>query len=162
MKIGIVFLVIFSCATLFAQTSGTVKGIIRIFNDGEMEIPIVQLIQDGNYTKYATQTDFDGNFIIPSVPYGRYYLMTSTLVTPKHFYEIEVNSWETLFSVTVPGACVAYNPKICPFGHHNQLIPIIYGELTKHDFRKLNKGKIRLGTTGHCEKWYCKKHDINF
>lgn len=161
-KKSISILLIFSCVTLFAQSSSTLKGTIKIFNNGEMEIPLVQLLQNGNYTDYAAQTDIDGNFKIPNVRYGRYYLMVSTMVTPKHFYEIEIESWETLFSVTVPGACIVYNRKVCPFGHSNKLIPIIYGELTKRELRKMNKGKLRLGNTGHCERWHCIKHEIDF
>lgn len=155
-------LLILSYPTILAQSFSTIKGTAKIFTDGEMEIPLAQLLQNGKYTNYAAQTDLDGNFSIPNVPVGRYCLMLSTVTTPKHFYDLEVTPGETLFSVTVPGACVSYSRKICPFGHKDKLIPILYGELTDQELRKISKDKARSGWTGRCERWHCKKHDIDF
>lgn len=162
MKKMLLILLILSYPTIIAQSFSTVKGTAKIFTNGEMELPMARLLQNGKYTDYTAQTGPDGNFSIPDVPVGRYYLMLSTSTSPARFYDLEVTPGETLFSVTVPGACVSYSKKICPFGHKDRLIPILYGELTKQELRKISKDKARSGWTGRCERWHCVKHDIDF
>ena len=161
MKINILLLLIFQFGILFAQDTSTITGTIQVTHDGIDRFPILSLYQNGKQI-LGTGIDFNGNYTLKDVPFGNYYLVLSDIGTRSFYYEFEVYKWEQNFSVVVPGACLVYNRKICPLGHKNKIIPIIYGNLTTREHRKIMRGKIKSGTTGYCDRWHCKIHDIDF
>ena len=160
MKVNIFLLLFLQFGILFAQNTSTITGTIQVTHDG-VRYPLISLYQNGKY-KLATRTDFNGNYILQNVPFGNYYLVLSDVGIRSFYYEFEVYTWEQNFSVVIPGACVAYNRKFCPLGHKNKIIPIIYSNFTTREHRKIMRGKIKSGTTGYCDRWHCKIHEIDF
>jgi len=161
MKINIVLLLILQYGILFAQDKSTITGTIKVSINGKDRFPNLILYQNGEAI-LGTGIDFNGNYTLKDVPFGNYYLVLSEIGVRSFYYEFEVYTWEQNFSVVIPGACVGYNRKFCPLGHKNRIIPIIYGYLTTREHRKMTRGKIKSGTTGYCDKWHCKIHDIDF
>ena len=75
-----------------------------------------------------------------------------------------VLSCTTIETNTVEFGLDSHNP-ICPKGHTDSIIPILYGMPTEEAFAEADSGLIWLGG---CEipdveyNWHCKKHIIQF
>lgn len=68
------------------------------------------------------------------------------------------------FNITHPGPCIKAE-KVCPKGHTDNLISIVYGLPGQRLMKKSEKGQIRLGgciVTDCDPEWYCKTHKIEF
>lgn len=112
----------------------------------------------------VTQTDFDGKFSFKNIPSGIYSVRISGLGKKEETVEnIAINNQITVISYRYPKPCVT-SKKVCPKGHKNNIIPIVYGFPSKKTMKKYRNGKIKLGGSNPfvCEKWYCAKHDLDF
>ncbi|WP_321282504.1 carboxypeptidase-like regulatory domain-containing protein [Marinifilum fragile] len=148
----------------FAQT-GSLKGHISYLEDGsDFASLIIVLIKDGNIITEAV-TDSLGNYIITEVPLGNYELKISQLgFRDKVIKDFQIKEGLKKGNFIFPDPCIT-SKKICPKGHKDHIIPILYGYPTNRLLRKAKKGKIKLGSciVTDCDpQWYCTKHGIDF
>ena len=167
MKRMLIYILLFFSINSFCQT-GTIKGIVR---DGIDNIPskfmTIGLFQN-NELIIGTISDSTGHFEIDSISAGKYNLEFSFVGYQKHaISEIHVFSESKIF-LEAKYPCPFGNnksKKICPFGHRNNIVPIVYGLPTDKTLKKASKGKCVLGgcIATECDpKWYCKDHKIRF
>lgn len=85
-----------------------------------------------------------------------------------HYDSLLVNEDQTKeLTIFYPGPCqFIYNkdfkPK-CPFGHKDNIVPIVYGLPNKHHMNQSRKGKIHLGgcmITDCDPRFYCRLHKL--
>ncbi|HEY8934896.1 MAG TPA: carboxypeptidase-like regulatory domain-containing protein [Cyclobacteriaceae bacterium] len=113
-----------------------------------------------------TFTDQNGDYSFNNVKPGLYDLRIQHLGFRERIIKnvsIPVNTIEQ-FDIVHPGPCVE-STKVCPGGHSDNLIPIVYGLPSEKLIEKSKEGKVRLGgciVTGCDPKWYCKEHNIEF
>ena len=112
---------------------------------------------------FETQTDFDGKYSFKNIPSGTYSLEISGAGMKKETVEnIEINTQHIIINYIYPNLCVT-NKKVCPKGHNDNIIPIVYGIPTKRMIKKAENKKVILGGCAlHCEKWHCVVHDLDF
>lgn len=150
----------------YSQT-GIIKG--HLYNNINEDVATVLA---GIYLidqKIGTSTDFDGNFILESVPVGVYDILVYNqgyMDTILNSIKVTEDSVVTL-SIKYPPECVTSKKnKICPVcGRSDKVIPIIYGQPLKAMVKKARKGEIRLGGCflHYCNPyWYCKRDKKKF
>ncbi len=154
----ILFLVLFQG---FGQ-NGNIIG--RVYDSDEFGYPglLIELIKD-NKSIHKTITDFDGNFIFENIPLGNYSIHIRSVVTREEVFDhIVVASEKVVCNLTYPKPCME-SKKLCPKGHKNNIIPILYGFPNKKMTRKSKNKKVKLGgCSPYCEKWHCQEHDLDF
>ena len=122
----------------------------------------VELINNGKVL-FETQTDFDGKYNFKNIPLGKYSMNISGAGMRKEAVEnIEIKTQHIIINYIYPNLCVA-NKKVCPKGHNDNIIPIIYGLPTKKLIKKAENKKVILGGCARsCEKWHCVEHNLDF
>ena len=151
----------------FGQT-GNVRGNIRHGIDNSPSYAITISLSNILLGEFGTFSDTLGNFDIKNVPVGKYKLKFSVIGNQDYIIQdFEIFKDSTLnFNTNFPcpnGDKVS--EKICPHGHKDNIIPIVYGYPTERTMKKAKKGKIWLGgcVITDCDpKWYCKIHKIEF
>jgi hypothetical protein len=147
----------------FSQ-SGELTG--KITENSNIGFPglTVKLTNKGRVIS-ETQTDFDGKYSFKNIPSGIYLIRISgTGMREETVENILIENQIHILSFRYPKPCVAANKKVCPNGHKNNIIPIVYGFPSKKTMKKWQKGKIKLGGCNPfvCEKWHCVEHDLDF
>lgn len=160
MKALFTFLVLLSSTFGYCQI-GQLKGRVMEDNYGFPGLSVV-LIRD-SITLQKTQTDIDGNFKFENIPFGTYAILISFPGMREETTEnIVLDTENKVIDLFYPKPCV-FTEKVCPHGHSDEIIPIVYGFPSKKMMKKSDKNKIKLGgCTPFCEKWHCKKHDLDF
>lgn len=122
----------------------------------------VELILDGKSIK-VTQTAFDGKYNFKNIPYGMYTMKISAVNMQEEIIEnVIVENQQMVLDLNYPKPCLS-NKKVCPKGHSDKIIPIVYGLPTKKTMKKAENGKVKLGgCTPYCEKWHCVEHNLDF
>lgn len=145
----------------FAQV--TVSGKI-LDNDGSPFPGVtIELKKEGKAVQ-KVQSELEGNFTFTNIPEGNYSLRLEYVVMRVKVIEnFEVNANSSGLVITYPGPCPE-SKKVCPHGHSDKIIPIVYGLPSYKTMRKADKGKVKLGgcDPSFCERWHCKIHDIDF
>ncbi len=151
----------------FCQT-GMIKGIVQNGVDkNPSPYMTIGLIQKSNLVK-GTNSDLNGNFEIKNIVPGEYELEFSfvgyqTYTIPN----IQVTNDSTTY-LEIKYPCPNGNKnskKVCPYGHRDNIVPIVYGLPTERTLKRASKGKCELGgcIITECDpKWYCKEHKIRF
>lgn len=147
---------------------GLLKGIVRNGIDNTPSGFInVQLLQY-NVKIRETETDMEGNIKIDKIKPGVYDLKFLFVGYQPHIQsgvKIGIDS-TTIVETKYPcpnGSIKA--KKICPFGHEDNILHIVYGDPTDKTWRLASKGKIYIGgciVTECSPSWHCKTHNINF
>ena len=155
--------VLFSIQT-FAQY-GSLNGHISYLEDSsDFSNITVLLLKDGK-TITGCETDKNGKYEIKDIPFGKYDLKIYTLgFRDKIIYNYEIKENSQTENFIYPDPCKS-SKRICPHGHNDNIIPILYGYPTIRNMKKAKKGKIKLGgcVVTDCDpKWHCKKHNIDF
>lgn len=151
----------------FCQT-GTIRGIVR---NGVDNIPS-QFISIGLYQNdkfiIGTNSDSTGHFEFENISTGEYELEFSFVGYQSYTIPgIQIFNDSSIYLET-NYPCPNGNKKskkICPYGHKNNIVPIVYGLPTIKIQKRANKGKIELSgciITDCDPKWYCKEHKIRF
>ena len=169
MKRLLIFVFLFAEFFSFGQ-SGALKGNIKhgISHENSPFVNI-ELIRNSDKKKLtSTATDTTGNFEIRNIPIGNYSLCLR-FVGYQEYNLTDINIFnDSTAIVEIHYPCPTgskISEKKCPFGHTNEIIPIVYGLPSEKGIKKTEKGKIELGgcTVTECDpKWYCKIHKIKF
>ncbi|NMC58438.1 MAG: carboxypeptidase regulatory-like domain-containing protein [Candidatus Methanofastidiosa archaeon] len=160
-----IFLILLSTSIYsFAQT-GSLKGHVSFLDDNsDLSNLTILLVQNGKEIAGAI-TDNEGNYVINNIPEGIYDLKFTMLgFRDKIIKDFVINEGLIIENFVFPDPCKP-SEKICPQGHSDSIIPIIYGYPTKKQLKKAKKGKIKLGgcVITNCDpKWHCTKHNIDF
>lgn len=150
--------------------NGKIKGIAR--NGVTFEnSPFVNISLTKNIDKKIiqfTNSDTVGNFEFQNIPQGVYDLNFSFIGYSNYTYKnIAIHKDSTtylLIQFPCPNGTKSVKKK-CPFGHRDNIIPIIYGLPSEKSLKKADQGKIELGgcIVTECDpKWYCKTHRIKY
>jgi hypothetical protein len=162
MKSIFTIIIFFTLSFGFSQ-NGELSGIITERNI-EKGFPglTVELINNGKVI-FETQTDFDGKYNFKNIPLGTYSMEISGAGMRKEAVEnIEIKTQHIIINYVYPNLCVA-NKKICPKGHSDNIIPIVYGLPTKKLIKKAENKKVILGGCAlSYEKWHCVEHNLDF
>lgn len=148
--------------------NGTLKGTLTDGINGTKSEHITIDLELNDKVIKTLWTDSLGSFEFKYLEKGNYKLRLSFIgyqdfVTPN----IYVNE-DSMASLELIYPCPNGNnkpKKICPHGHRNKIVPIVYGLPTR--FTML-KAKLRIVSLGGCiipvcpPHWYCKKHEIEF
>ena len=164
MRIFAFFLLIAVSVSSFSQT-GNLKGHISFLDDNsDFGNLTILLVQNGKVITCAI-TDNKGNYVINNIPIGFYELKFTTIgFRDKIINAIEIKEEQRTENFVFPDPCLT-SKKVCPQGHSDYIIPIIYGYPTNRNLKKAKKGKIKLGgcVVTDCDpKWHCTKHNIDF
>jgi hypothetical protein len=141
--------------------------------DGESQTDFIGLtiyLFQGDSLLTGTVSDEQGNYSIKIPETGIYDLKMEFIGYRNQVVrDLKLESTKTKkLDITFPEPCIISEyqlNKICPNGHKDGIIPIVYGLPKQRTMRKAEKGKLRLGgciITGCDPKWYCKKHEIEF
>ena len=151
--------------SIFAQNID-VRGHISYKEDNSDFIGVnIYLLKEG-VIKFGSTTDLKGNYEIKNIPTGLYDIRLNFLgFKDKYIPNYIINSETKILDFEYPNSCKA-TKKFCPYGHKDNLIPIVYGlpRSTKL-IKKAEKGKIKLGgcVISNCDpKWFCKIHNLEF
>ena len=169
MKRLLIFVFLFAEIFSFGQ-NGILKGNIKhgISLENSQFVSIELLRNSDNKQLTSTTSDSTGNFELLNIPQGNYILCFGFIgyqeykLTGINIY----NDSTTIVEIHYP--CPSGSKKSvrkCPFGHKNDIIPIVYGFPSEKGMKKADKGEIELGgcTVTECDpKWYCKIHKIRF
>ncbi len=156
----------FILTSSFCQRGG-LKGHVtdRVDKSGFAGLKIFVL--DNNSTVTGTITNQTGDFEIDNIKPGTYRIKLQLLGYRESYLQtpitISADKIEQM-NLIYPDSC-GKSKKICPRGHTDNLIPIVYGLPGKKLMTKSEKGKVRLGgciVTDCDPAWYCKKHEIEF
>lgn len=124
----------------------------------------ISLLKDGK-TLQNVQSGFKGEYSIDNIEPGIYDLKFKyAIMKEKTVSNLEIKSDMDTLDFFYPEPC-APSKKMCPKGHTDTIIPIVYGFPSKKMMKKAQKGKIKLGGCDNysfCEKWHCKTHNIDF
>ena len=148
----------------FSQDGG-IKG--QILDSGQDPFAgLTVKILNGDSVITRTITDQNGDYRLEGIKAGQYNLSIQHLgFRERIIKDVTISANETRhFNITHPGPCIP-SEQLCPNGHTDLLIPIVYGLPGKRLMKKSKKGKIKLGgciVTDCDPKWYCKKHEIEF
>lgn len=157
-------LFLFASVLIYAQ-NGKLSGKIvsAVDNFPTPGVTIKFLIDEK--VEFITGTDIDGNYSIEKIPFGTYYITFNSLGNKeKIVVNFKIEEETKIFNFLYPDICIA-SEKVCPKGHDDKLIPIVYGLPGKKLLKKAEKGKVKLGgcVVSDCNpKWFCKTHDLEF
>ena len=167
MKQSLLYILLILTLNSFCQ-HGTLKGIVRNGVDNIPSPYITIVLNQKNKLIAATNSDSTGHFEIDNISPGEYELMFSFVGYQS--YKIPkfsvINDSTTFLETKYPCPTGKSKSKnTCPYGHKNNIVPIIYGLPTENTLKRANKGKCELGgclVTDCDPKWYCKEHKISF
>jgi hypothetical protein len=164
MKTLAFFLLTAISVSSFSQTC-SLKGHIAFLDDNsDFDNLTILLIQNGEVITGAT-TDSKGNYAINNIPIGIYDLKLTLIgFRDKIIKDFAIKEEVRTENFVFPDPCKS-SKKVCPQGHSDNIIPIIYGYPTNRNLNKAKKGKIKLGgcVVTDCDpKWHCTKHNIDF
>ena len=148
----------------FSQDNG-LKGQV-IDNEENPLAGLTIKILDRDSVVAWTLTGQNGDYEIQNIKPGLYDLSIQHLGFRERILKdvkIPANDIQP-FNITHPGPCVR-SEKVCPNGHTDNLVPIVYGLPGKRSMKKADKGQIKLGgcIVTNCDpEWYCKTHKIEF
>lgn len=164
--------VIISIFLIFAFNCLGQKGIINgIIINGIDRTPsqyITIMLMQGEKELGGTISDEQGKFEFKDVSEGNYELNFSFIGYPQHLItNVDIKSDSTII-LKVAYPCPQGNSKsekICPYGHKNDIVPILFGLPSLRMMRKEKRGKVYLGgcIVTECDpSWYCKIHKLEF
>jgi len=164
MKIIKTLLFVIITIQTFAQ-DGSLTGHISYLEDScDFNNVTLLILKEGQIVS-GSVTDKYGKYEIKDIPYGKYDLKIFTLgFRDKIVYNYEIKENSQTENFIYPDPCKS-SKRICPHGHKDSVIPILYGYPTVRNMKKAKKGKIKLVgcVVTDCDpKWHCKKHDIDF
>jgi len=150
--------------------NGKVQGVIRNGISSESS-PYIHILLRGALEKgffLETNSDSLGKFEFHDLPQGEYEINFNLIgYNPYKLSNVTVsNDSITFLSIKFPCPDGSrQSKKICPIGHTDEIIPILYGLPSEKAIKKADKGKIYLGgciITECSPSWYCKKHKLTF
>ena len=146
---------------------GALKGYVVNIDDSTYVSGISVALLDSSGTAASTYTDEKGYFEIFGIKFGFYDLKLAVVAYPvKLVKRIEIApNVVSERRINFPDPCSPAKDKICPRGHSNMIIPIIYGMPDNTLIRRAKNGKVFLGgcLVSYCDpKWHCKLHKIVF
>ena len=146
---------------LLSQTA-SISGTITDREYGLFPGVNITLSKDGN-TIQSVQSNLYGKYLISSIETGKYDLKITYIGMPEKIISIDAKKGVNNLNFTYPEICIP-SEKICPKGHTDGIIPIVYGFPSKKTMKKADKGKLKLGGCDNtpCAKWHCKSHNIDF
>jgi len=157
------FLIAISVSS-FSQT-GSLKGHISFLDDNSDFCNLTILLVQNGKVITGTTTDNKGNYAINNIPIGIYDLKFSIIsFRDKIIKDFAIKEELGTYNFVFPDPCIT-SKKVCPQGHSDYIISIIYGYPTNRNLKKAKKGKIKLGgcVVTDCDpKWHCTKHNIDF
>ena len=171
MKQVLIFLFILSYSWCHSQY-GTIKGTIKSKSGPEPFINAYLL--DSLYTnnKIGAISDFDGLFLIDSIPPGNYYFKISGFSGKRGFLDTTIQNVKIkpdtvlYFNINIHPCKYDKKNKICPLcKKKNNVIPIAYGYPSPKLIESASKKKVYLGgcvISGCDPNWYCKKDKTKF
>ena len=168
MKQFIVILTILISGQLTLSQTGTIKGYVY---DSIERGPFAGANLSLEKLDKQSSVDFDGNFVIDSIPAGTYDLKLScigykdTIVNSVRVYNDSIVKLNIIY---LPPPCMYRdkNDKTCPIcNKSDKVIPIIYGLPSPELVKDAEKGKVWLGgcQISFCmPHWYCKRDKKEF
>ena len=165
MKPLLLALSVFISVSSFSQNGGLKGHVINRTDKGGFAGLQLSILKGDSVIK-GTITDQNGDYQITQIEQGKYNLKLQFLgFKERVIRNIEIQKDETLeLNLIHPDSC-SQPRKICPKGHLNDLIPIVYGLPGKKMMKQSVKGKIKLGgciITDCDPKWYCRIHSVEF
>jgi|SRR5687768_16402260 len=148
----------------FGQNSG-LKG--QVIDNGQNPLAGLTIkILDSDSVVTWTVTGQNGDYELQNIKPGLYDLSIQHLgFRERILKDVRIPANDILqFNITHPGPCTK-SEKVCPNGHTDNLIPIVYGLPRKRSIKKSDKGQIKLGgciVTDCDPAWYCKTDQIEF
>ena len=160
--LNIMFLIL--SLTSLAQTAD-LKGHVTYRDDKSDFVGAnVYLYKDGRMVINCL-TGKDGNFILNDIAVGSYVLRLKYLdFKEKLIPKVLVASGMKSLEIVYPDPCITAE-KVCPYGHKNNIIPIVYGMPGEETIKKAQNGLVHLAgcVVSDCEPlWYCNTHEISF
>jgi len=147
--------------------SGLVRVLIRNY-DTSANLIYVKLLRDTQVIAEGFQ-HFNTFFGYAKLEAGPYDLVGREIVTGTKI-QAEIAAWPydtTDNIIAYPGPCLYAYPKkykpSCPYGHSNNIIPIVYGMPGPKLMEEARKGHVYLGgcIISDCDPhYYCKFHKL--
>jgi hypothetical protein len=114
----------------------------------------------------GTMAGSNGAFTLPAVPVGTYDLVLQMVgYRTERLVGVQVTLQAKSLVLPFPGPCLYTYTKhqrpICPAGHMDHLIPMVYGLPSKHTMQRASQGKVHLAgceVTGCDPRYYCPIH----
>ena len=153
----------------FSQ-NGMIKGIVRHGISSEyspfINIDLIRISDEK--TILRTNSDTVGKFEFQSIPQGDYdlnfYFLGYHPYKLEHVTVLKDSTIYLFINFPCPNGKKSAKKK-CPFGHRDNIIPILYGFPSEKGLKKAERGKIEFGgciVTDCDPKWYCKTHKIRY
>jgi Carboxypeptidase regulatory-like domain len=125
----------------------------------------IEILSENQFVA-STVTDGNGNYVFTNIKPGEYTLRVRFLMYEASLIEhVKISSNEVKQLDIIHSDPRLKSKEICPKGHRDNLIPIIYG-LPSGDLIKMSEdGIVKLGgclVSESNRKWHCKKHHIDF
>lgn len=163
----IICLLVFIAFNMKAQT-GNLKGNVNHGVDFSPSYGVTISLENDSLGAYGDFSDSTGYYEVENIPIGKYTLKLAFIGYPEHIIQdFEIFKDSTL-NLNINYPCPNgenISKKVCPHGHKDKIIRIVYGYPTLRMMRKEKRGKIHLGgcIVSECDpKWYCKIHKIEF
>jgi len=148
--------------------AGNVKGNIGHGIDNSPSYAVTISLENDSLGAFGDFSDSTGYYEVENIPNGKYTLKLALIGYPEYIIEdFEIYKDSTL-NLNIKYPCPNgenISKKVCPHGHKDKIIRIVYGYPTPRMMRKAKKGKIHLGgcVITECDpKWYCTVHNIEF
>ena len=167
MKRFLIYILLALTMNSFCQT-GILKGSFRNGVDHTPSRFITVVLYQNDKLITGTNSDSTGHFEIKNISPGEYELEFSFVGYQSYVIPgLQVFNDSTVYLQTNYPCPNSQNKskKICPFGHSDEIIPIVYGLPTQRTLERAEKGRCELGgcMVTECDpQWYCKKHKISF
>lgn len=169
MKILLILGLFYYGLASFGQ-NGTLKGTIKDGLSSENSYGIsIELLRKADKKFIAgAVSDSIGKFQIKNIPSETYDLKFSLVGFNEYtLSDIKIYSDSTT-DLNIIFPCpfgVVKSKRVCPMGHKDDVVKIVYGLPSMKTLKKAEKGEIELGgcIVTDCDPiWYCKKHKIRF
>jgi hypothetical protein len=166
MKCFLLILLVLFSGKIYCQ-SGSIRALLKRA-DTTTDFAYVELIRDTQVIAEGYQP-LNKTFWFDKLQSGNYILLIHhTFDRDKYKSNIAVlENHTTEILIEYPGACSyvypkRYKPK-CPYGHTDQIIPIVYGLPGPKLLQKSKEGRVQLGgcIISDCDPhYYCRVHKI--
>ncbi len=163
-RIYLISIILISTINSFSQTFD-ISGHINDFRDSTAFSWVkIELIKDGK-VEFNGHSDKNGNYEIKNISPNTYDIKLSTSeYRDKLILNYNLEPCLDNINFFYPNSCETL-AAICPYGHEDHIIPILYGFPSEKAFESAEKEELKLGgcIISDCNPHlYCKKHKINF
>jgi hypothetical protein len=170
MKLSLFIPFAFFSITCFCQT-GAIRVVISNPDSSNTIDPVFVEVMLGTHEISSGYQPFNKPFSFERLTPGFYKITVRKIGSRLETYDnVQVRDTQTTnLTITYPHPCRfvygdTYTP-MCPLGHSDHIVPIVYGLPTRSTIDKSKKGKVHLGgciITDCDPRFYCTIHDREF